>query len=494
MTRNLALPQHHSSTIRGNTTVVRIPLRSAKHHFGVSVSRGTRPYNEDAYQAGVIDLPAFAKRAPVTLSRAPANSPLQAYREAQRKQQEEAEGLSGDGEAKGAEGESGDPQVFYFGVFDGHGGAKCSGYLRETLHGGIEEAAKNFGLKSSLGPKPNQPQPDSPSPQSSPDPATTPTNSTTQPPSYTNLIPHLLKSYKETIGGYFRRFTPTELTHPPTPPTLPTILTYAFLQTDLHFLHAQLRLLQPPTTSPEDDRPINDLDSRHNSPNNPPSSTPQTPTAPFRGGSTASIALISTPTPTPFWHPSTPSTIYTAHVGDTRILLSRVSDGAAIPMTTDHHPSTPSETTRLRRWATSLVTDSFGESRLSGLANTRAFGDMASKRMGVSAEPEIRSLELKASEYAFLVMVSDGVSGVCSDQEIVDVVKEARTPELGARELVAFCGEVGGGDGGGECDNATALVVRLGGWERRGEGGGGGMGTREERGWRRGEAGGRRMT
>ena len=120
---------------------------------------------------------------------------------------------------------------------------------------------------------------------------------------------------------------------------------------------------------------------------------------------------------------------------------------------------------------------------MAGLANTRAFGDMESKRLGVSAEPETRRTELAAAEGSFLVLVSDGVSGVCSDREIVDVVKEARTPEQGAKDVVAFATEVGV-----EGDNATCLVVRLGGWERRGEGGGGSMRTREGREWRRREA------
>jgi protein phosphatase PTC6 len=47
-------------------------------------------------------------------------------------------------------GASGDPQVFYFGVFDGHGGAECSGFLREQLHDYLEKATKQFELKSSL--------------------------------------------------------------------------------------------------------------------------------------------------------------------------------------------------------------------------------------------------------------------------------------------------------------------------------------------------------
>ena len=113
-------------------TVVRIPLRSAKHHFGVSLSRGARPYNEDTFQAGTIDIPAFAKRRPVSLTRNASGA------------------LSSEVTPAGSA--SGDPQVFYFGVFDGHGGNECSGFLREQLHVYLEEAARLFELESSLRP------------------------------------------------------------------------------------------------------------------------------------------------------------------------------------------------------------------------------------------------------------------------------------------------------------------------------------------------------
>jgi protein phosphatase PTC6 len=108
---------------------------------------------------------------------------------------------------------------------------------------------------------------------------------------------------------------------------------------------------------------------------------------------------------------------------------------------------------------------------------------MRSKRIGVSAEPELRRYELAPAQYSFLVLVSDGVSGTLSDQEIVDVVKEARTPEQGAKDVVAFATEVSR-----EGDNATCLVIRLGGWERRGEGGMGSLGTKEARDFRRQDA------
>lgn len=120
---------------------------------------------------------------------------------------------------------------------------------------------------------------------------------------------------------------------------------------------------------------------------------------------------------------------------------------------------------------------------MSGLANTRAFGDMGSKRNGVSAEPEIRRIEVAPAQYSFMVLVSDGISGTLNDQEIVDIVKEAKTPEQGAKDVVAFATEVSQ-----EGDNATCIVVRMGGWERRSEGGLGSMGTRECRDFRREEA------
>ena len=121
---------------------------------------------------------------------------------------------------------------------------------------------------------------------------------------------------------------------------------------------------------------------------------------------------------------------------------------------------------------------------MSGLANTRAFGDIGSKRLGVSAEPQLTTTHLHPAEYSFLVLVSDGVSGHLSDQEIVDVVKESPTPEQAARELVAFAVEVAE-----SADNATGLVVRLGGWEKRLVGGRGAGATKERREWRRAQAG-----
>ena len=500
-------------------TVVRIPLRSAKHHFGVSVSRGTRPYNEDTYQAGTLEIPAFAKRAPISLSRSGRNG-----------------SSAGGGGGTSADSASGDPQVFYFGVFDGHGGNECSDFLREELHGYLERAAETFELGSSLRKRMKKrdgaeagaagseeggqselagkgkeslenveikgkgeveeaikiPEKDAngvlkqPAARKALD-GEKPVPVASNVPKAIELEQRLVGQWKDTVGGYFRRFKPEYFSLPasknePIPEhpllSLETVLMYAFLKADLDFVIAQARKPDPENHS---DKPLN-ADDILGEPAHQRAHQIGGP-ARFVGGSTASIVLVSTPTPTPFWHPASPSTLLVAHVGDTRILLCNTATGLAIPLTTNHHPSSPIEGSRLRRYAATFVTDSFGEERMTGLANTRAFGDMRSKRIGVSAEPEIRRIEVAPAEYSFLVLISDGVSGTLSDQEVVDVVKEAKTPEQGARDVVGFATEVSR-----EGDNATCLVVRLGGWERRIEGGMGSMGTKEVRDFRKRDA------
>lgn len=495
-----------NSPARG-TTVVRIPLKSAKHHYGATCSRGTRPYNEDTYQAGTIELPAFAKRAPISLQR----------------------GNKSFEEATSAQGASGDPQVFYFGVFDGHGGDKCSIWLKEKLHWYVEESAAKFGLESTLprngkkrrlvrrGSGETKDDTKASDSEKTHEGATSETqfelaevDSEHMEEDAGELQRNLIKQWGETVGGYFRRFKPEyfleesggqgEILYPSTlrngnklvqepvfssmgepmprsgAPSLSSVLSYSFLRADLDFITAHSSL----DDAHNEDPPNSSASTTSSFPPETPSSLNSASSQPFIGGSTCSIAFISTPSAIPFWHPTSPFTLLTTHVGDTRILLCSTATGLPIPLTATHHPSAPAESSRLRRYAAAFTTDSFGEERLEGLANTRAFGDRQSKRVGVSAEPQLTLLHAKPAEFAFMVLCTDGVTGVLSDQEIVDVVKEARTPEQASKNVASLAVEIAGGEKG-DSDNATCLVVRMGGWERRMEGGGGSMNTKENR-------------
>ncbi|KAF3481115.1 protein phosphatase 2c [Arthroderma uncinatum] len=492
------------------TTVVRIPLRSAKHHFGVSFARGMRPTNEDTYQAGVIELPAFARRAPLSIT--------------------VGQRTAASGENKVADSATGDPQVFYFGIFDGHGGAECSQFLRDKLHGYIQEAATDFKMESALskcvesqkltnrairhrervGEVKYGVSPTSSADQKQRSHAVQgdlPILQKADREYIGDMEKKLVADWRDLVGGYFRRFQPLHFSYCGAEPagegdehgtaikdadadgedvrvsvksgvSIEEVVEYAFLRADLDFVSAQVSKGEASSPPASPDKPLNEHDILHH-PNRyrdmPVGGSRNT----FKGGSTGSIAMISTPTPMPFWNPSAPSSLLVSHIGDTRILLCSTATGHPIPLTTDHHPSSPVESARLQRYAATFVTDSFGEERMSGLANTRAFGDITSKRIGVSAEPELRRIDMAPAEYSFLVLMSDGVSGTLSDQEVVDIIKEAKTPDQGARDVVSFATEVST-DG----DNATCLVVRLGGWERRQEGGLGSMATKESREWR----------
>jgi protein phosphatase PTC6 len=384
--------------------------------------------------------------------------------------------------------------VFYFGIFDGHGGAECSEFLRDELHEYVQDAALAFELQSSLkrrvGDKGSLG--DDPSTASA-STGYVPVIQGANRQKIAELEKALLLDWKDLVGGYFRRFRPRHFSYTEdgqllgsdtlgtldanslSGASIEEVMEYAFLKADFDFVTAQV------AKRAHGEKPLNEGDLLHN-PSKAPNKIIGGPKC-FKGGSTSSVAMISTPTPTPFWHPSAPASLLVSHVGDTRVLLCSTATGLAMPLTMDHRPSYPIEGNRLRRYAASFVTDSFGEERMDGLANTRAFGDIQSKRVGVSAEPEIRRVEMKPAEYSFLVLMSDGVSGTLTDQEVVDIVKEAKTPDQGASDVVSFATEVSK-DG----DNATCLVVRLGGWERRQEGGLGSMGTKEERDWRKQEA------
>ncbi|KAG6851211.1 hypothetical protein H0H93_015221 [Arthromyces matolae] len=186
-------------------------------------------------------------------------------------------------------------------------------------------------------------------------------------------------------------------------------------------------------------------------------------------GATASVVLLhSLDAPaTPFFA-SEQLVLTVAHCGDTRVLLCSVDSGRSVPMTETHHADAPVESIRLRRMmGASLITDSFGESSL---------GDLRFKKFGVTPEPQVQTKLLNGpkfmssfciqcpheqspgKDWAYIVLVSDGVSSILSDSEVVDLARGARDPKAAAEAILSFAQELGGED------NATAIVVPLAGW------------------------------
>ncbi|TRM66440.1 phosphatase 2C-like domain-containing protein [Schizophyllum amplum] len=166
-----------------------------------------------------------------------------------------------------------------------------------------------------------------------------------------------------------------------------------------------------------------------------------------------------------------------AHVGDTRVLLCSAKDGTPVALTENHRPDSPAESARLRKRMASVITDSYGEARWMGaLQSTRAFGDLRYSKFGITVEPDIRAKLLRGMtfvgapghicltdagrDWGYLVCVSDGISSILSDAEIIDLARNARNSETAAKRILEFAQEIGSDD------NATALVLPLAGWNK----------------------------
>lgn len=140
-------------------------------------------------------------------------------------------------------------------------------------------------------------------------------------------------------------------------------------------------------------------------------------------------------------------TLYTANVGDSRIVLS--SRGMARRLTHDHRASDSGETLRIRQ-----LNGKVTMGRVNGqLAVSRAIGDLALKPW-VSARPHTSSLLLDDDD-EFVIIACDGVWDVVKDQVAVDLIRHIENVTEAAQELVRHALFKG------STDNVTCMVVRF---------------------------------
>ncbi|KAK8553629.1 hypothetical protein V6N13_062426 [Hibiscus sabdariffa] len=139
-----------------------------------------------------------------------------------------------------------------------------------------------------------------------------------------------------------------------------------------------------------------------------------------------------------------------ANVGDSRAVICR--GGSAFAVSRDHKPDQSDERQRIEdaggfvMWA--------GTWRVGGvLAVSRAFGDRLLKQY-VVADPEIQEEKVDSS-LEFLILASDGLWDVVSNEEAVAMVKPIQDPELAAKRLMREACERG------SADNITCVVVRF---------------------------------
>eukprot|EP00250_Pteridium_aquilinum_P011885 c20368_g1_i1 orf=169-1329(+) len=135
------------------------------------------------------------------------------------------------------------------------------------------------------------------------------------------------------------------------------------------------------------------------------------------------------------------------NVGDSRAVLARRSqDGSltAHQLTTDLKPNLPMELERIRRCKgrvfaledePNVARVWMPHSDMPGLAMARALGDFCLKEYGLSATPQVFHRRL-TKEDEFVVLASDGIWDVLSNEDVVKIVASTYPKEEAAKALV----------------------------------------------------------
>ncbi|XP_058189140.1 probable protein phosphatase 2C 72 [Rhododendron vialii] len=137
-----------------------------------------------------------------------------------------------------------------------------------------------------------------------------------------------------------------------------------------------------------------------------------------------------------------------ANLGDSRAVMGTITqeDGVlrAVQLTTDLKPGLPMEADRIRK-SNGRVVALKEEPHIQrvwlphldspGLAMSRAFGDFLLKNHGIIAIPDVSYRRLTSNDQ-FLVLATDGVWDVLSNNDVVSIVSTEGSEEAAARAVV----------------------------------------------------------
>ncbi|XP_010486022.1 PREDICTED: probable protein phosphatase 2C 34 isoform X2 [Camelina sativa] len=139
--------------------------------------------------------------------------------------------------------------------------------------------------------------------------------------------------------------------------------------------------------------------------------------------------------------------MYIANVGDSRAVLATVSDEGslvAVQLTVDFKPNLPQEEERIIgcNGRVFCLQDEPGvhrvwqpEEEYPGLAMSRAFGDYCIKEYGLVSVPEVTQRHISIRDQ-FVILATDGVWDVISNQEAIDIVSSTDDRPKAAKRLV----------------------------------------------------------
>lgn len=141
------------------------------------------------------------------------------------------------------------------------------------------------------------------------------------------------------------------------------------------------------------------------------------------------------------------SNLFMGSIGDSRAIMASKDNNdslVAIQLTVDLKPDLPREAERIKRCKGRVfaLQDEPEVPRVwlpfddaPGLAMARAFGDFCLKEYGVISIPEISHRILTESD-KFIVLASDGIWDVLSNEQVIEIVSSSPTRSTAARMLV----------------------------------------------------------
>ncbi|XP_026453877.1 probable protein phosphatase 2C 34 [Papaver somniferum] len=139
--------------------------------------------------------------------------------------------------------------------------------------------------------------------------------------------------------------------------------------------------------------------------------------------------------------------IFISNVGDSRAVLATASDdGTLVPvqLTMDFKPNIPQEAERIMQCNGRVfcLDDEPGVHRVwlpaeekPGLAMSRALGDFCVKDFGVISVPEVTQRSITSKDQ-FIILATDGVWDVISNQEAVQIVSSTPDKRKAAKRIV----------------------------------------------------------
>jgi len=168
--------------------------------------------------------------------------------------------------------------------------------------------------------------------------------------------------------------------------------------------------------------------------------------------------------------------VWTAHAGDSRVVLGDLDDGSVVCITEEHKAHDPEEFKRLKAAGAQVIQKKYDDGELvsrifiprtgiPGLAMSRSLGDGCLKKYGVCAEPDVRGISdmWRRCAAPVLLLASDGLWDTITAEEAIKALA-ARCHSgvdalLGAEALLRRSQRLWIEEEGDYCDDVTVLLL-----------------------------------